>query len=61
METVTEPAALRGLDLLSSAVVLVDAQLVVRYLNPAAENLFAVSGRALHGRPLSALLGQPPV
>jgi len=60
METVTEPAALRGLDLLSSAVVLVDAQLVVRYLNPAAENLFAVSGRALHGRPLSALLGQPP-
>jgi two-component system nitrogen regulation sensor histidine kinase GlnL len=32
---------LSGLELLSSAVVLVDDQLVVRYLNPGAENLFA--------------------
>lgn len=37
--------AFSGLDLLSSAVVLVDAGLILRHLNPAAENLFAVSSR----------------
>jgi nitrogen-specific signal transduction histidine kinase len=44
--------AFSGLDLLSSAVVLVDAKLVIRHLNPAAENLFAVSSRQLLGHPL---------
>ena len=34
-----------GLDLLSSAVVLVDAALAIRYLNAGAENLFAISQR----------------
>lgn len=49
-----------GLDLLSSAVVLVDDKRVVRYANPAAENLFAISSRQLIGRPLKKLLGEPP-
>lgn len=49
-----------GLDLLSSAVVLVNAQLVIRYLNPSAENLFAVSRRKRVGHSLFRLLGQTP-
>ena len=49
-----------GLELLSSAVVLVDAGLVIRYLNPGAENLFAISQRKLLGQPLERLLGAPP-
>lgn len=56
--TATGPFA--GLELLSSAVVLVDGRLVIRYINPGAENLFAVSQRKLLGRPLERLLGTPP-
>jgi len=52
--------AFSGLDLLSSAVVLVDAKLVIRHVNPAAENLFAVSSRQLLGQPLQRLVGDPP-
>ena len=52
--------AFSGLDLLSSAVVLVDAKLIVRHLNPAAQNLFAVSSRQLLGHPLKRLMGEPP-
>ncbi len=52
--------AFSGLDLLSSAVVLVDARLIIRHLNPAAENLFAVSSRQLLGQPLQRLMGEPP-
>ena len=55
---VTAPFA--GLELLSSAVVLIDAQLLIRYINPGAENLFAISRRKLLGQPLSCLLGTPP-
>ena len=46
-----------GLDLLSSAVVLLDDKYVIRHLNPAAENLFGVSERIWGGRALSQLLG----
>lgn len=49
-----------GLELLSSAVVLVDEKLIVRYINPGAENLFAISQRKLIGLPLTRLLGEPP-
>ena len=49
-----------GLDLLSSAVILLDGRLRIRHCNPAAENLFAVSQRACLGKPLSQLLGSPP-
>ncbi len=52
--------AFSGLDLLSSAVVLVDAKLIIRHLNPAAQNLFAVSSRQLLGHPLQRLMGEPP-
>lgn len=48
-----------GLDLLSSAVILLDGKLLIRHLNPAAENLFAVSQRAWLGRPLAQLAGTP--
>ena len=49
-----------GLDLLSSAVVLLDERLIIRHANPAAENLFAVSLRQLQGQPLRRLVGKPP-
>ena len=49
--------AFSGLDLLSCAVILADAKLNVRHLNPAAENLFAVSSRKVLGQPLHKLLG----
>ncbi len=52
--------AFAGLDLLSSAVILLDADLVIQYLNPAAENLFTISSRQLLHRPLAQLLGEPP-
>jgi two-component system nitrogen regulation sensor histidine kinase GlnL len=52
--------AFSGLDLLSSAVVLIDAKLIIRHVNPAAENLFAVSSRQLLGHPLQRLVGDPP-
>ena len=48
-----------GLDLLSSAVLLLDGQLQIRHLNPAAENLFSVSQRTWLGQPLPRLLGMP--
>ncbi len=52
-------AGFAGLDLLSSAVILLDGRLLIRYLNPAAENLFTVSERAWLGRPLAKLAGTP--
>ena len=51
--------AVGGLDLLSSAVVLVDEKQVIRYANPSAENLFAVSSRLLVGQSLKKVLGEP--
>ena len=56
------PASLSfdGLDLLSSAVVLIDDRRIVRYANPAAENLFATSLHQLIARPLKKLMGDPP-
>jgi two-component system nitrogen regulation sensor histidine kinase GlnL len=58
-ESGANPSAFSGLDLLSSAVILLDGRLSIRYLNPAAENLFAVSERAWLGRPLAKLAGTP--
>lgn len=49
--------AFNGLDLLSSAVVVLDGRELIRYMNPAAENLFSVAQRAWLGRPLAQLLG----
>lgn len=41
---------LAGLDLLATAIMLVDDRLTVRYANPAAENLFELSSKALVGQ-----------
>ena len=48
-----------GLDLLSSAVILLDNELRIRHCNPASENLFAASQRNCLGKPLAQLLGTP--
>lgn len=47
-----------GLDLLSSAVVLIDENFIIRYLNAGSENLFAISQRKVLGLPLKRLLGE---
>lgn len=44
-------------DILATAVILVDAQQVIRYLNPAAENLLGVSAYHALERPVNLLLG----
>lgn len=48
-----------GLDLLASAVLLLDEGQLIRYVNPAGENLLAVSGRAIVGRTLAAVCACP--
>ncbi|HZM44225.1 MAG TPA: nitrogen regulation protein NR(II) [Burkholderiales bacterium] len=48
--------ALYGLDLLATAVVLVDGELAVHYMNPAAENLFEASSKSMAGVGLEKLL-----
>ncbi|MGZ5091256.1 MAG: nitrogen regulation protein NR(II) [Burkholderiales bacterium] len=48
-------SALSGLDLLATAVMLVDENERVRYMNPAAENLFGLSTRNAEGAALEAL------
>lgn len=45
-----------GLDLLSSSVVLLDAEFRVRYLNSAAENLLAVSRKSVLDAPLESMV-----
>jgi two-component system nitrogen regulation sensor histidine kinase GlnL len=47
--------ALTGLDLLATAVVFVDERELVRYMNPAAENLFGLSSRNANGVALDTL------
>ena len=48
-------AAFSGLDLLATAVVVLDHSLRIVHLNPAAEDLFALSQRSLHGHPFAEL------
>ena len=47
-----------SLDLLATAVLILDERQIVRYLNPAAENLLGVSAHHALERPLSATLGE---
>jgi two-component system, NtrC family, nitrogen regulation sensor histidine kinase GlnL len=54
-------SALSGLDLLATAVMLVDEGEVVRYMNPAAENLFGVSSGNTQGIALDALFDRSSV
>ncbi len=48
-------AALAGLDLLATAIVIVDRELVVRFANPAAENLFELSSKSFVGNPVTEI------
>ena len=48
-------ASFAGLDLLASAVLLIDDQQAVRYINAAGENLLALSSRSALGKPLGSL------
>ena len=54
------PEVYPGLELLATAVLLLDASLEVCYANPAAENLFEVSRRQLLGNPVRAVFGDAP-
>ncbi|MEN3110409.1 nitrogen regulation protein NR(II) [Uliginosibacterium paludis] len=49
-----------GLELLSSAVVLISADRSICYVNPSAEHLFSTSSRQCLGHHLSALIGDLP-
>lgn len=55
------PAALAGLDLLATAVVVVDDNQAVLYMNPAAENLFEASQTSVAGLTIERLLGENAV
>ena len=48
-------AALAGLDLLATAIVLVDHELTVYYANPAAENLFELSSKSFVGHTITEI------
>ncbi len=48
--------ALQGLDLLATAVMLLDEAGLVRYMNPSAENLFGLSTRNAEGTQVDSLL-----
>ena len=51
-------ASFPGLELLATAVVALDDELVVRYANPAAENLLATGARSLIGQPFLQLFSE---
>ena len=50
--------AFSGLELLATAVVALDAELVVRYANPAAESLLATGAKSLIGQPFLQLFAE---
>jgi two-component system, NtrC family, nitrogen regulation sensor histidine kinase GlnL len=54
------PIAYRGLELLATAVVLLDEQRIIRYANGAAENLFELSRRQLVGHAAASVFGDTP-
>jgi len=51
-------ASFPGLELLATAVVALDEELVIGYANPAAESLFATGARSLIGQPFPALFAE---
>lgn len=52
------PGPFSGLDLLATAVVALDERFVVRYANPAAENLLSAGAKSLVGQPFLALFDE---
>jgi two-component system nitrogen regulation sensor histidine kinase GlnL len=53
------PLRFIGLDALATAVVMLDMEHVVRYVNPAAENLLAISAKNIVGMPLDRVITDP--
>ncbi|MGH8750220.1 MAG: nitrogen regulation protein NR(II) [Burkholderiales bacterium] len=53
-----KPAVFNGLELLATAVILLDEDLLVQYVNPAAENLFELSAKNIKGRALSQVFDE---
>ena len=53
------PQSFTGLDALATAVILLDPEHVVRYVNPAAENLLAISAKNIVGTPLDKVIAEP--
>ena len=53
------PLSFPGLDALATAVVLLDMDHVVHYVNPAAENLLAISAKNIVGTPLDRTIANP--
>jgi two-component system nitrogen regulation sensor histidine kinase GlnL len=51
-------ASFAGLDLLATAVVVLDDEFTVRYANPAAENLLTAGARSLIGQPFLGLFAE---
>ena len=56
-----KPLSFPGMDTLSTAVILLDEAHRVRYVNPAAENLFAISSTNLVGTTLTRVFNDPEV
>jgi two-component system nitrogen regulation sensor histidine kinase GlnL len=59
-QSVMTPVKYAGLELLSSAAVVLDRSQHIVYLNPAAENLLRISQRAALGRDLFQVIGVTP-
>ncbi|HQR51791.1 MAG TPA: nitrogen regulation protein NR(II) [Burkholderiales bacterium] len=55
------PSAFAGLELLATAVIVLDHALVVEYANPAAENLFEFSQRSVAGQTVQKIFENPGV
>ena len=55
------PSAFAGLELLATAVIVLDHDLVVQYANPAAENLFEFSYRSVSGQSVRKIFDNPDV
>ena len=53
------PLSFPGLDALATAVVLLDMDHIVHYVNPAAENLLAISAKNIVGTPLDRTIADP--
>ncbi len=51
-------ASFQGLDLLATAVVVLDDRFTVRYANPAAESLLATGAKSLNGQPFLQLFAE---
>jgi len=57
--TAMKELSLQGVDALATAVILLDEAQVVRYINPAAENLLAISAKNIVGMPLERVFAEP--